>query len=43
MGGGALGLAAFLRGFQLACLAAAALCFLGAAISAVRYRKDEFG
>jgi MFS family permease len=35
-GGGTVGLAAFLRGFQLACLAAAALCFLGAAISAVR-------
>jgi len=40
-GGGALGLAAFLRGFRLACMVAAALCFLGAAISAVRYRKDE--
>jgi hypothetical protein len=34
-GGGAIGLAAFLWGFQLACWAAAAFCLVGAAISAV--------
>ena len=34
-GGGAIGLAAFLWGFQLTFLLAAALCFAGAAISAV--------
>ena len=35
-GSGAVGLAAFLRGFQLAYLVAAGFCFGGAAISAVR-------
>jgi MFS family permease len=35
-GSGAVGLAAFLRGFQLAYLVAAGFCFVGAAISAVR-------
>ena len=34
-GSGAVGLAAFLRGFQLACLSAAVLCFLGAVASAL--------
>lgn len=32
---GAAGLAAFMRGFEIACLSAASLCFAGAAISAV--------
>lgn len=36
VGAGGEGLAAFLRGFQFACLSAAALGLLGAAISAVR-------
>ena len=36
MDGGAAGLSAFLRGFQLAYLTAAVLCFLAMAISAVR-------
>ena len=40
-GSGAMGLAAFLRGFQRACLAAAVLSFVGAAISAVRCRTDD--
>jgi EmrB/QacA subfamily drug resistance transporter len=40
-GGGAAGLSAFLRGFHLACLAAAVLCFLGAAISAVRVSREQ--
>jgi hypothetical protein len=38
--GSANGLAAFMRGFHLACLAAAALCFFGSAISAVRVSRD---
>ncbi len=37
----AFGLSAFLRGFQLACLIAAALCFLGAGISALRMSNDQ--
>jgi MFS family permease len=37
-GSGAIGLTAFIRGFQLACLAVVVLCFVGAAISAVRCR-----
>jgi MFS family permease len=41
-GSGALGLSAFLRGFHLACVASAILCFLGAAISAVRVSRAEF-
>ncbi len=41
-GSGAVGLSAFLRGFQLACWAAAILCFLGAAISAVRVSRSKF-
>jgi len=40
-GASAIGLSAFLRGFQLACLAAGALCFLGAAISALRVSNDH--
>jgi hypothetical protein len=38
--GSAIGLAAFMRGFQFACLTAAALCFVGAAISAVRVSRE---
>jgi len=38
--GSALGLAAFMRGFRFACLTAAALCFVGAAISAVRVSRE---
>lgn len=34
-------LAAFISGFHIACLAAALLCFLGAAISAVRVSNDH--
>ena len=41
-GSGAVGLAAFLRGFHFACITAAGLCFLGAAISAVRVSHREF-
>jgi len=40
-GSGAIGLAAFLRGFQLACLTAAGLCLLGAAISALRVSRSH--
>ena len=36
-----MGLAAFMRGFQLACLTAAVLCFLGALISAVRVSTES--
>ena len=38
--GSAVGLAAFMRGFHLACLTAAVLCFFGAAISAVRVSRE---
>lgn len=38
--GGAIGLAAFMRGFRFACLTAAVLCFVGAAISAVRVSRE---
>ncbi len=38
--GSTSGLAAFMRGFHFACLTAAALCFFGAAISAVRVSRD---
>ena len=38
--GSAIGLAAFMRGFHFACLTAAGLCFLGAAISAVQVSRD---
>jgi hypothetical protein len=38
--GSAIGLAAFMRGFHFACLTAAALCFVGAAISAVRVSRE---
>jgi len=37
---GAVGLAAFMRGFHFACLTAAGLCFVGAAISAVRVSRE---
>ncbi len=37
---GDIGLAAFMRGFQFACLTAAVLCIVGAAISAVRVSRD---
>jgi hypothetical protein len=39
-GGVTEGVAAFLRGFALACRAAAGLCFVGAAISAVRVSRE---
>ncbi|HET9917180.1 MAG TPA: MFS transporter [Candidatus Binatia bacterium] len=38
--GSAIGLAAFMRGFRFACLTAAVLCFVGAAISAVRVSRE---
>lgn len=38
--GSAIGLAAFMRGFHFACLTAAGLCFIGAAISAVRVSRE---
>ena len=38
--GSTIGLAAFMRGFHFACLTAAGLCFLGAAISAVQVSRD---
>ena len=38
--GSGVGLAAFMRGFYFACLAAAVLCFCGAAISAVRVSRE---
>jgi EmrB/QacA subfamily drug resistance transporter len=41
-GDGAIGLAAFLHGFHLACVVAAVLCFIGAAISAVRVSQGEY-
>ena len=34
--------AAFMRGFHFACLAAAVLCFVGAAISAVRVSREHW-
>jgi MFS family permease len=40
IGVGSVGLEAFLRGFRFACLTAALLCFLGAAISAVRASRE---
>jgi len=40
---GAAGLAAFLRGFQLVFWVAAAFCFVGAAISAVRVSRNDLG
>lgn len=42
-GSGASALAAFLRGFHYAYWTAAALCFAGAAISAVRVSKERVG
>jgi EmrB/QacA subfamily drug resistance transporter len=39
-GGGSAGIAAFLRGFHFAYWSAAALCFVGAAISGVRVTKE---
>ena len=36
----AIGLAAFMRGFHFACLTAAALCFIGAVVSAVRVSRE---
>jgi MFS family permease len=40
-GDGAVGLAAFLHGFHLACVVAAVLCCVGAAISAVRVSSSH--